>query len=66
MRTRDKKKRENERKRKSTRHVTMGAPTRLSVALRGSLQWVARKGNLVAHHRVHPHHELEGVVVVDS
>jgi len=25
---------------------------------------VARKGNLLVRHRVHPHHELEGAVVV--
>jgi hypothetical protein len=38
MRMRDKKRRK-ERKRISTRHVTMGALMRLSMALRGSLQW---------------------------
>ena len=26
--------------------------------------WVARKGNLVAHHRVYPHLELERAVVI--
>jgi hypothetical protein len=28
------------------------------------VMWVARKGNLVVLRRVHPHHELEGAVVV--
>ena len=30
----------------------------------GIVTQVARKGNLLARHRAHPHHELEGVAVV--